>query len=194
GAVGALMSASIDRLPTGPVIVLVSSTVLILSLLLAPGRGLIWSWLDDRRLVRRIVGENILRDLYVWGERAENFHCVVSWPDLQGLRGYGPRQLRATTRRLARHGHLDLRTDGIRLTESGLERAAGFIRKHRLWELYLTHRLDLAADHVHRDADAMEHTLSDAAVAVLDEKLGFPSTDPHGRPIPRPGHHLAEPA
>ncbi len=58
------------------------------------------------------------------------------------------------------------------------------VRKHRLWEVYLTRRLELASDHVHRDAEAMEHALSDAAVADLERQLGYPTVDPHGRPIP----------
>lgn len=185
GAGGALLSASVAKLPTGPVIVLVASAVLILSLLVAPGRGLVWSWIDDRRLVRRIVGENVLRDLYVWGERGGDFLRPVTWSDLHGLRGYGRRRLRSITRRLSRRDLLDLWPEGLRLTDRGLARAREIVRKHRLWELYLTRQLELAADHVHRDADAMEHTLSDEAVAVLDEKLGFPAVDPHGQPIPR---------
>jgi Mn-dependent DtxR family transcriptional regulator len=59
------------------------------------------------------------------------------------------------------------------------------LRKHRLWELYLTRRLELAHDHVHRDAEAMEHALTDDDADRLDELLGRPATDPHGRPIPR---------
>ena len=58
------------------------------------------------------------------------------------------------------------------------------MRKHRLWETYLTRRMEIASDHVHRDADWMEHALDDEAVAELEEKLGFPSVDPHGQPIP----------
>jgi DtxR family Mn-dependent transcriptional regulator len=37
---------------------------------------------------------------------------------------------------------------------------------------------------VHRDAETMEHALSDAAVDEIEELLGFPGVDPHGRPIP----------
>ena len=59
------------------------------------------------------------------------------------------------------------------------------MRRHRLWEVYLTERLSLPSDHVHRDAEAMEHALSEEAVDDLDARLGYPSTDPHGRPIPR---------
>jgi Mn-dependent DtxR family transcriptional regulator len=58
------------------------------------------------------------------------------------------------------------------------------VRRHRLWELYLSRRLDLPADHLHRDAEAMEHVLNDETLGELDRLLGHPRTDPHGRPIP----------
>ncbi len=74
--------------------------------------------------------------------------------------------------------------DSLRLTPSGLREAESVVRKHRLWEVYLTRRLELPSDHVHRDAEAMEHALSDEAVLRLEEVLGYPTLDPHGRPIP----------
>lgn len=74
--------------------------------------------------------------------------------------------------------------DSLRLTPAGQAEAEKVVRKHRLWEIYLTRRLELPRDHVHRDAEAMEHALSDDAVLRLEEMLGFPSLDPHGRPIP----------
>ena len=68
-----------------------------------------------------------------------------------------------------------------------LRRAAAVVRKHRLWESYLERRLELPADHLHRDAETMEHALSDETVETIDRLLGYPASDPHGRPIPRPG-------
>lgn len=198
GAAGALVSASAAKLPTGPVIVLLSSAVLVASLAFAPRRGLLWARLRDRRMVQRILSENLLKDLYVIGERREprvegqphpntaHPNPPVTWAVLMGMRGQSRRQLGRVARRLRRLGQLEIHGPGIRLTGPGLEAAGAIVRKHRLWELYLTRQLELAADHVHRDADAMEHTLSEEAVAVLDEKLGFPEVDPHGQPIPRP--------
>ncbi len=185
GVAGAMISASIQRLPTGPVIVLISSSFLVLSLLLAPRRGLLWSFIEDRRLVHRIQRENLLKDLYVTGERgADGWNEPVPWPLLMGVRGQSSPELARVARRLRRRNLLSRDARGVRLTADGLRAARGIVRKHRLWELYLTRRLELAADHVHRDADAMEHTLTDEAVAFLEEKLGFPTADPHGQPIP----------
>jgi len=54
GAAGSLASALVPRLPTGPVIVVVSSGALILSLLFAPRRGLLWGMLRERRVAERL--------------------------------------------------------------------------------------------------------------------------------------------
>lgn len=186
GTVGALLSATIPRLPTGPVIVLCSSAVLVLSLLFAPRRGLLWAWLQNRSVVRRIQQENLLKDLYRWGERNGNdWQTAVPWNLLMGIRGQSGGQLDRLAQRLAGQDLLECSSRGGTLTDGGLAAARSIVRKHRLWEVYLTRRLELASDHVHRDADAMEHTLSEEALSELDELLGFPTVDPHGQPIPR---------
>ena len=187
GAVGALVSAGWARLPTGPVIVLVASVILVVSLLFAPQRGLVWARLRERRVAARIRQENLLKDLYRWGERASaDWNQPVSPPLVMGFRGQTRRQLTRVARRLERRGLLDWADSGIRLTEEGLARARQIVRKHRLWELYLTRRLELPQDHVHRDAEAMEHALTEETAARLDVLLGYPEVDPHGRPIPPP--------
>lgn len=186
GAVGSLASASVDRLPTGPVVVLASSVVLVFSLLLAPTRGIVWAWLRDRKVASRIRLENLLKDLWTWGERRDNYHDPVSLPLLMGGRGQRPRALDRLVASAARRGWVEVAGDGAILTASGRDAAASVVRKHRLWELYLTRRLELASDHVHRDAEAMEHVLSDEAVMLLWNRLGRPSVDPHGRSIPPP--------
>ena len=185
GTVGALLSATIPRLPTGPVIVLCSSAVLVLSLLFAPRRGMIWAWLRHRAMIRRIQEENLLKDLYRWGERnGSDWRSLVPWNLLMGIRGQSGAQLHRLARRLEGQGLLWCSSRGGHLTPEGLAAAGQIVRKHRLWELYLTRRLELPSDHVHRDADAMEHTLSDEALVELDELLGFPTVDPHGQSIP----------
>jgi manganese/zinc/iron transport system permease protein len=185
GAAGAVLSASVPNVPTGPVIVLFASAVLIVSLLVAPRRGMVWAALEERQVARRIRRENLLKDLYTWGERNRG-----SWTEpvpttfVMGLRGQSGTQLTRTARRLRSRGLLDTAGGGMLLTDLGLSAAEGVVRKHRLWELYLTRRLELPSDHVHRDAETMEHALTDEDVSALEKVLGHPETDPHGRPIP----------
>jgi len=52
-------------------------------------------------------------------------------------------------------------------------------------ELYLTQEARIAADHVHRDAEDIEHVLGEEMVARLEAGLDHPDRDPHGHEIPR---------
>lgn len=65
GGAGALASSLMARLPTGPAIVLCLTAVVLFSLLMAPNRGLLWSWARERINRRRIMTEAVLADLHV---------------------------------------------------------------------------------------------------------------------------------
>jgi manganese/zinc/iron transport system permease protein len=63
GVVGAIISATGRGLSTGPVIVVCISVVVLVSLLVAPGRGLLWEWLRQRANRRRYAHEGGIREL-----------------------------------------------------------------------------------------------------------------------------------
>ncbi len=73
---------------------------------------------------------------------------------------------------------------GTQLTVEGRKIAAGVIRKHRLWEVFLVDKLNFNWDEVHEIAEQLEHIQSSELVGRLDEFLGHPEFDPHGDPIP----------
>ncbi len=72
----------------------------------------------------------------------------------------------------------------ISLTPDGEQLALAMVRRHRLIETFLVTELGYGWDEVHDEAELLEHTVSDAFVERLDEKLGRPHRDPHGDPIP----------
>jgi DtxR family transcriptional regulator, Mn-dependent transcriptional regulator len=76
------------------------------------------------------------------------------------------------------------RYKGVRLTPSGRRVALEVIRHHRLLELFLAEVLDMPWDRVHKEAEVLEHVLSTELEEVIAEKLGNPTRDPHGDPIP----------
>ena len=57
------------------------------------------------------------------------------------------------------------------LTRSGLEAATRVVRLHRLWELYLSRHLNIAPDHVHEDAEGIEHLITPELERELDDAL-----------------------
>ena len=74
---------------------------------------------------------------------------------------------------------------GIELTEKGQKIALEVIRRHRLWELFLVKVLHLSWSEVHDQAEALEHNTSEFLIDKIDEYLGYPEFDPHGKPIPK---------
>lgn len=73
---------------------------------------------------------------------------------------------------------------GVKLSKSGEKLATALIRKHRLWEVFLTNKLNFAWDEVHEMAEQLEHIKSEELITRLDAYLDFPKFDPHGDPIP----------
>jgi DtxR family transcriptional regulator, Mn-dependent transcriptional regulator len=73
---------------------------------------------------------------------------------------------------------------GVRLTRDGERVALEVLRHHRLLELYLAEHLDVPWDRVHEEAEALEHVISEDLEARIAAKLGHPTHDPHGDPIP----------
>jgi DtxR family Mn-dependent transcriptional regulator len=73
---------------------------------------------------------------------------------------------------------------GISLTEPGRQVALQVMRHHRLLELYLVKGLGVPWDRVHQEAEVLEHVLSDELEELIAAKLGDPTHDPHGDPIP----------
>jgi DtxR family Mn-dependent transcriptional regulator len=84
---------------------------------------------------------------------------------------------------------LILVTDGhITLTDSGEELAQRVVRRHRIAERFMTDILGLSWALAHREAGRWEHVMSDAVEEAMRQKLGNPTTCPHGNPIPGSGY------
>lgn len=75
---------------------------------------------------------------------------------------------------------------GVTLTPAGEKVALEVIRHHRLIEAYLSEALGMPADLVHAEAEVLEHHISEELEELMAAKLGEPSHDPHGTPIPGP--------
>ena len=63
GVVGTIASGRIEQLPTGPAIVVVMSLVVVISILFAPGRGMLWHGLEAQHHARKFRGDLVLADL-----------------------------------------------------------------------------------------------------------------------------------
>ena len=81
---------------------------------------------------------------------------------------------------------------GVRLTERGRRVALEVLRHHRLLELFLAETLQMPWDRVHAEAEVLEHVISEDLEQLIAAKLGDPTLDPHGDPIPTVDLELSE--
>jgi DtxR family Mn-dependent transcriptional regulator len=82
---------------------------------------------------------------------------------------------------------------GVGLTERGMSVALEVLRHHRLLERFLVEELGVPWDRVHDEAEVLEHHLSEDLEELIAAKLGHPTIDPHGDPIPTADLKLVEP-
>ena len=73
---------------------------------------------------------------------------------------------------------------GVALSSQGRREALRILRRHRLIEMFLYEELNYSWAEVHEEADRLEHVISQLMEDRIAEKLGHPSFDPHGDPIP----------
>jgi DtxR family transcriptional regulator, Mn-dependent transcriptional regulator len=82
---------------------------------------------------------------------------------------------------------------GVELTAAGERVALEVVRHHRLLELYLAEALGMSWDRVHEEAEVLEHAISPELSELIAAKLGNPTHDPHGDPIPTADGEIDEP-
>ena len=98
-------------------------------------------------------------------------------------------------RKLADQGLVDHEKYGaVSLTDVGRRAALAMVRRHRLMETFLVQELGYGWDEVHDEAEVLEHAVSDRMLDRIDAKLGFPTRDPHGDPIPAADGRVPTPA
>lgn len=167
-------------LPTGPMIVVVVSLFCVLSLLLAPERGLLWRLSRIAFFRYKCLCENVLKTFWREGPQRE-----LTLSTIKRFQGAHPLYLKFILVRLVQNGWIKkLDHETYKLTLEGELWAAKIVRLHRLWEVYLADYLGVGAERVHRSAEEMEHILSPELERELTLLLKDPKEDPHHQPIP----------
>ena len=126
--------------------------------------------------------EDYAKAIYALARRGDG---VASTNALAERLGVTPASVSAMVKKLAERGlaeHVPYK--GVALTREGEQVALSVLRHHRLLELYLAEHLGVPWDRVHEEAEALEHVISEDLQARIAEKLGNPTHDPHGDPIP----------
>ncbi len=188
GSLGAFLSFFGNSLPTGPLMVLASSFVFCLCFFLSPRHGLFSRWRKRKTRDHRILNENTLKAIYHVREERGFVGEGVGLSQLAERMGETAEEAKRRVRELVSAGLCDIQESGAKsealLNPDGWLRACAVIRNHRLWELYLTNQAAYEPDHVHDDAEVIEHVLGEDTVRRLERLLDYPSQDPHGKLIP----------
>ena len=187
GAFGSFLG---NNLPTGPLMVLAGALFFAGAFLFSPRHGWVTRVVRQHRRRSRAERENTLKAMHRvledHGLAGASVREGVTLAELGGQRRESVAESSARARELVGSGLATLSADGATLffTPAGEQRARAIVRNHRLWELYLTHAASFSPDHVHDQAEEIEHVLGEETVRQLSRRLDFPEVDPHGRPIP----------
>ena len=169
-------------IPTGPLIVVFVSTIAILSFLFAPKKGIFSKRWNLMLLKRKVADENMLKLMFKLGEKEGNITKKRTTAELS--LSIGKKKTLASLARLKHRSYVNKVNDVWQLTKEGVEKGKRITRLHRLWELYLTTHLQIAPDHVHEDAETIEHIITPELEKELEKVLGYPKVDPHEKEIP----------
>ncbi len=164
------------------------AVALLAALLFWPRRGLLPRWRRAQRQSGRVYREDALK--YVHKTEAKGRRPTLE--GIAGALGIGRDEAARLVAAMSADGLLVDDAGTPRLTAPGHAAAIHIIRAHRLWERYLAEETGYDEEDWHERADAREHDLTPADLAALAARLGNPSHDPHGDPIPTPGGALVD--
>ena len=167
---------------SGASIVLVAVFFFMLAFVFSPKEGLLTKFLRRREASKAVIIEDIIKLAYRFqtAQTKNEFVEKISWEI-----GYSASKVKSLINLLASRGLVSSSDGRFELTETGLHEALRLIRIHRLWETYITKEKVTDLEHIHPEAEKIEHLLTEELVDELDKELGFPEKDPHGSDIPR---------
>ena len=179
GFTGVIISSSGKAMPTGPWIVVVLSTFTILAIFFGKEKGVIARMRIRKSNNIKINNENTLKTIYKLSKEGNE---SISRDQL--INNQSITQFKATLKRLEKNQILSRVKESVILTEKGKLASREVIRKHRLWEIYLSKYFNLDADHLHDDAEGIEHIITPEIEKHLITLLDRPEKDPHQSEIP----------
>lgn len=184
GWVGSFVSYAAPQMPTGPWIVMFVSIIALISFFVAPGKGIISKQIAQSRLRATLLEENLLKELFRLEEKNNGKRIKLSVSELIEQRHFPKKYLRPALRRLMNKAFLLKEENLWYLSDKGMLKGKRIVKLHRLWEMYLSTYLKIAPDHVHEDAETIEHIITPELETQLEKLLDYPELDPHQRKIP----------
>lgn len=169
---------------TAGMMAVVAGAMFFLAVLFAPQKGVVSRYLFQLELGLKVSGEDILGLLYRLEEDDLDEDKLANDETFERALAVSALHRKLTTLRLSRNGLLKSNGKLWELTDSGRNEARKLVRTHRLWEVYLHQFLEKPPGKVHHTAHKLEHSTDEESRKKLQEVLGDPGSDPHGKPIP----------
>jgi manganese/zinc/iron transport system permease protein len=185
GILGTYVSFVLPQMPTGPWVVVFLSLIALLSFIFSPKSGLIRRFLARRSYLNKTHRDHLMKALFKAKEAKRE---VLSLEEIRALYPFHKKEIEHSLQVLTKQGLVLQDTQGVRLSPKGTSDAMRIVRLHRLWEVYLNESMNIAPDHVHESAEQMEHLLTPELEALLEQRLNYPTLDPHQETIPRESH------
>lgn len=163
------------------------AVLLLLGLITWPSWGLLARLRSASRRSQRVLGEDCLK--YIHGCEMEGAPAT-----LRGVAGSLAISSERATRvleTLQDQEMVKVGAVGLELTARGREAALHILRAHRLWEHYLSETTGYESSEWHDRAERREHELSSHQMEAISARLGHPTHDPHGDPIPTASGEIA---
>ncbi len=166
---------------------IVAAVIALIGLWLIHPRGILARWQQGRRKTERTRSEDALKHLF----DCETTGQKASVQSIAGVLQASMEDIAELLPRMEQGGLLQIQGQDFQLTARGRASALHIIRAHRLWERYLADETGVAETEWHERAEWREHTLSRDQAEELSARLGHPTHDPHGDPIPTPTGEMA---
>ncbi|HEY5729393.1 MAG TPA: metal-dependent transcriptional regulator [Anaerolineales bacterium] len=158
-------------------------------LIFRPDHGWFWEWQRGQKLTAKVLQEDALKHIH----QCEIHNDKPSVKSIAGALKVSSDDVAKIITNLETHELLAFENGEIRLTTAGREYALRMIRAHRLYERYLADETGYDEIDWHERAERYEHTLTTESANELAARLGNPTHDPHGDPIPTASGHMVYP-
>ncbi|MBN8584053.1 MAG: metal ABC transporter permease [Ignavibacteria bacterium] len=167
---------------SGASIVLVAVVLFLLAFLFSPKEGVVTKFFRRRSASKMVLIEDVIKLSYRFKDEAGKTELVDKIANELGISNS---RVESVIRTLTGKGLMSKTNGSYILTDAGVKYALRLVRTHRLWETYITSKNVVDIEHIHPEAEKVEHVLTEDMVDELDEELGYPEKDPHGSEIPR---------
>ncbi len=167
---------------SGASIVLVAVVIFLLTFLFSPKEGVVTKLIRRMESSKQVLADDVIKLVYRIREGSSKTEI---FDKISNSLGVSASKIKPAIKILITNGFISESNGSFNITQEGSKYALKLIRKHRLWETYITKEHVTGMEHIHPEAEKIEHLLPEELVNELDEELGYPEKDPHGSKIPR---------